>query len=101
MAGSPAGDQFELDVVVIGGAATSVCRWRSRSPTGRQVSIYDLSESAVSLVNAGLLPFRRAGRGRGAGRVVAEGSAWPPTDPALVGEAETSSWSSARRSTST
>ncbi len=52
------------------------------------VSVYDVSQSAVDRVNAGLLPFDEPGAGPLLERAVATGRLHASTDPAIVGAAE-------------
>src|SRR6202453_904242 len=89
MTGMSESDQFDRQVVVIGG-----CGHVGRplaiafAERGARVAIYDVSESAVQTVNAGRLPFAEPGaeevlqRARAAGRLEAL------TDPAIVSTAE-------------
>lgn len=55
---------------------------------GARVGIYDLSETAVALVNAGELPFAEPGAGDVLKRVVAEGRLAAATSAAMVGTGE-------------
>jgi len=54
---------------------------------GARVVIYDLSDSAVKLVNDAQLPFDEPGAAPVLERVVADGRLRASTDPAVVGEA--------------
>lgn len=55
---------------------------------GARVGIYDLSETAVALVNAGELPFTEPGAADVLKRVVAEGRLAAATSAAMVGTGE-------------
>jgi UDP-N-acetyl-D-mannosaminuronic acid dehydrogenase len=89
MAGTPAGGQFERDVVVIGGCGhVGLPLAIAFADRGVSVGIYDVSESAVTTVNAGQLPFDEPGAAGVLERVVADGRLRASTDPSIVGSAE-------------
>jgi UDP-N-acetyl-D-mannosaminuronic acid dehydrogenase len=89
MAGSPAGDQFDRDVVVIGGCGhVGLPLAIAFADRGAQVAIYDVSEAAVATVNAGQLPFDEPGAAEVLARVVADGRLQASADPSIVGSAE-------------
>jgi len=89
MAGSPAGDQFDRDVVVIGGCGhVGLPLAIAFADRGARVGIYDVSEAAVATVNAGQLPFDEPGAAEVLARVVADGRLMASADPSIVGSAE-------------
>src|SRR5215475_948919 len=89
MAGSPAGDQFSLDVVVIGGCGhVGLPLAIAFADRGARVGIYDVSENAVATVNGGTLPFDEPGAAPILDRVVSEGRLEASADPSIVGTAE-------------
>ena len=89
MSGSPAGDQFDRDVVVIGGCGhVGLPLAIAFADRGARVGIYDLSEAAVATVNAGQLPFDEPGAAGVLQRVVADGRLKASADPSIVGSAE-------------
>ena len=89
MATVPGGDQFGLDVVVIGGCGhVGLPLAIAFAERGAQVGIYDVSEGAVATVNAGCLPFDEPGAAEVLGRVVADGRLRASADPSIVGSAE-------------
>ncbi len=89
MAAPPAGQDFERDVVVIGGCGhVGLPLAIAFADRGAQVSIYDVSESAVGCVNAGRLPFDEPGAGPPLARAVAAGRLTASVDPSVVGRAE-------------
>ena len=89
MATVPGGDQFGLDVVVIGGCGhVGLPLAIAFADRGAQVGIYDVSEAAVATVNAGQLPFDEPGAAAVLERVVADGRLRASTDPSIVGTAE-------------
>jgi UDP-N-acetyl-D-mannosaminuronic acid dehydrogenase len=86
--GSPARD-FDLDVVVIGGAGhVGLPLAIAFADRGLRVGIYDVSESAVATVNAGRLPFAEPGAGEALARAQAAGRLRASADAAMVGRAE-------------
>src|SRR6202167_2563974 len=89
MAGAPAGDRFERDVVVIGGCGhVGLPLAIAFADRGARVGIYDVSDSAVATVNAGKLPFDEPGAAGVLERVVSEGRLKASTDASIVGSAE-------------
>jgi UDP-N-acetyl-D-mannosaminuronic acid dehydrogenase len=89
MAGSPAGDQFSLDVVVIGGCGhVGLPLAIAFADRGARVGIYDVSEAAVATVNGGGLPFDEPGAAPLLERAVAAGRLRASLDPSVVGSAE-------------
>ena len=89
MAGSPAGDQFSLDVVVIGGCGhVGLPLAIAFADRGARVGIYDVSEAAVATVNGGRLPFDEPGAAPALERAVAAGRLRASLDPSVVGSAE-------------
>jgi UDP-N-acetyl-D-mannosaminuronic acid dehydrogenase len=89
MAGSPAGDQFSLDVVVIGGCGhVGLPLAIAFADRGARVGIYDVSEAAVATVNGGGLPFDEPGAAPLLERAVAAGRLRASSDPSVVGSAE-------------
>ena len=89
MAGSPAGERFDLDVVVIGGCGhVGLPLAIAFADRGARVGIYDVSDTAVATVNAARLPFDEPGAAGVLERVVADGRLVASTDPSIVGKAE-------------
>jgi UDP-N-acetyl-D-mannosaminuronic acid dehydrogenase len=89
MAGSPAGNRFDRDVVIIGGCGhVGLPLAIAFADRGARVGIYDVSEAAVATVNAARLPFSEPGAADVLERVVAAGRLRATTDPSIVGEAE-------------
>ena len=89
MATAAGGDQFGLDVVVIGGCGhVGLPLAIAFADRGARVGIYDVSEAAVATVNAGQLPFDEPGAARVLARVVADGRLQASADPSIVGSAE-------------
>jgi UDP-N-acetyl-D-mannosaminuronic acid dehydrogenase len=89
MAGSPAGNRFDRDVVIIGGCGhVGLPLAIAFADRGARVGIYDVSEAAVATVNAGQLPFSEPGAADVLERVVAAGRLGATADPSIVGEAE-------------
>jgi UDP-N-acetyl-D-mannosaminuronic acid dehydrogenase len=81
--------EFECDLVVIGGCGhVGLPLAIAFADRGAQVAIYDVSESAVESVNAGILPFDEPGAAPLFERAVASGRLHASTDPAVVGLAE-------------
>ena len=80
MATVPGGDQFGLDVVVIGGCGhVGLPLAIAFADRGARVGIYDVSEAAVASGERRPAAVRRAGRGRGA-RARGRGRAAPGLD---------------------
>jgi UDP-N-acetyl-D-mannosaminuronic acid dehydrogenase len=89
MATAPGGDQFGLDVVVIGGCGhVGLPLAIAFADRGARVGIYDVSQAAVATVNAGHLPFDEPGAAEVLERVVADGRLRASADPSIVGLAE-------------
>ncbi len=89
MAGSPAGDRFDRDVVVIGGCGhVGLPLAIAFADRGARVGIFDVSEAAVAMVNAGRLPFDEPGAVEVLQRVVDSGQLRASADPSIVGSAE-------------
>jgi UDP-N-acetyl-D-mannosaminuronic acid dehydrogenase len=89
MAGSPAGNRFDRDMVIIGGCGhVGLPLAIAFADRGARVGIYDVSEAAVATVNAGQLSFSEPGAADVLERVVAAGRLRATTDPSIVGEAE-------------
>ena len=80
---------FERDVVVIGGGGhVGLPLAIALADGGSRVTVYDVSERAVELVNSATLPFDEPGAAPVLERVVACGALVASTDPAVVGTAE-------------
>ncbi len=80
---------FERDVVVIGGAGrVGLPLAIALADRGASVTIYDVSDEAVKLVNDAVMPFDEPGAADVLARVRAAGSLVATTDPASVGDAE-------------
>jgi UDP-N-acetyl-D-mannosaminuronic acid dehydrogenase len=89
MTGALGGDQFERDVVVVGGCGhVGLPLAMAFADRGARVGIYDVSEKAVATVNAGRLPFDEPGGAQVLESVVASGMLHASLDPAIVGTAE-------------
>ena len=82
-------DDFELDVVVIGGCGhVGLPLAIALAARGARVGIYDVSGPAVEAVNAGRMPFAEPGAGGMLKRICAAGCLRASADPAIVGAAE-------------
>jgi UDP-N-acetyl-D-mannosaminuronic acid dehydrogenase len=82
-------DLIDRDVVVIGGCGhVGLPLALAFADRGARVAIYDLSESAVALVNSGRMPFAEPGAPEVLRRVLDAGLLEASTDPAVVGTAE-------------
>ncbi|WP_345131955.1 nucleotide sugar dehydrogenase, partial [Dactylosporangium darangshiense] len=80
---------FTTDVVVIGGCGrVGLPLGIALASRGLQVTLYDINEAAVAVVNSGTLPFDEEGAAEPLARAVAEGRLKASTDPASVAEAE-------------
>jgi UDP-N-acetyl-D-mannosaminuronic acid dehydrogenase len=93
MAGSPGGiaprNQFERDVVVVGGCGhVGLPLAIAFADRGLNVGIYDVSEKAVDTVNAAMLPFSEPEAAPVLRRVIDAGRLKATLDPAIVGTAE-------------
>jgi UDP-N-acetyl-D-mannosaminuronic acid dehydrogenase len=81
---------FSHDVVVIGGCGhVGLPLAIALADRGASVLVYDLSETAVSQVNDGVLPFDEAGAQDKLKAAVTSGALRASTDPSVVGLAET------------
>jgi UDP-N-acetyl-D-mannosaminuronic acid dehydrogenase len=81
---------FSHDVVVIGGCGhVGLPLAIALADRGASVLVYDLSESAVSLVNEAVLPFDEPGAQDKLKAAVTSGALRASTDPSVVGLAET------------
>jgi UDP-N-acetyl-D-mannosaminuronic acid dehydrogenase len=80
---------FARDVVVIGGGGhVGLPLAIALADRGGQVGIYDVSQAAVGMVNAGVMGFDEPGAADVLKRVVAEGRLAASADPAIVASAE-------------
>jgi UDP-N-acetyl-D-mannosaminuronic acid dehydrogenase len=81
--------RFPTDVVLLGGCGrVGLPLGVSLADSGASVLCYDVSESAVKLVNDGALPFDEPGAAPVLQRVLGDGRLRATTDPAAVGQAE-------------
>ena len=82
-------DQVDRDVVVIGGCGhVGLPLALAFADRGAKVAIYDVSETAVGLVNSGRMPFAEPGADEVLHRVLGDGRLEASADPAIVGTAE-------------
>ena len=82
-------DQVDRDVVVIGGCGhVGLPLALAFADRGAKVAIYDVSETAVGLVNSGRMPFAEPGADEVLHRVLADGRLEASADAAIVGTAE-------------
>jgi UDP-N-acetyl-D-mannosaminuronic acid dehydrogenase len=82
-------EPFTADVVLIGGCGhVGLPLGIALADRGATVLLYDVSESAVKLVNDGTLPFEEPGAAPVLERVSASSRLRASTDPAVVGQAE-------------
>src|ERR1700691_6216376 len=89
MAGAPAGDRFDRDVVVIGGCGhVGLPLAIAFADRGARVGIYDVSAAAVDLVSSGQMPFKQPDAPAVLERVIADGRLEASSDPAIVASAE-------------
>jgi UDP-N-acetyl-D-mannosaminuronic acid dehydrogenase len=80
--------QFSHDLVVIGGCGhVGLPLAIAFADRGCSVLVYDVSESAVRLVNDGVLPFDEPGAGDKLKSAAASGQLRASTDPAVVAQA--------------
>jgi UDP-N-acetyl-D-mannosaminuronic acid dehydrogenase len=80
--------EFDNDVVVVGGAGhVGLPLAIALADRGASVLIYDLSESAVSLINGGTVPFLEPGAEPMLRAALAAGRIRATTEAAVVGEA--------------
>jgi UDP-N-acetyl-D-mannosaminuronic acid dehydrogenase len=83
------GESQFADIAVVGGCGhVGLPLAIAFADRGARVVIYDVSEPAVELVNAGRLPFDEPGAGPVLERVVAEGRLRASTEAFVVGTAE-------------
>jgi UDP-N-acetyl-D-mannosaminuronic acid dehydrogenase len=81
-------DDFVQDVVVVGGAGhVGLPLAIALADRGAKVSIYDLSEKAVELVNRGVVPFLEPGAEPMLRRALDAGRLYATTNAAIVAEA--------------
>jgi UDP-N-acetyl-D-mannosaminuronic acid dehydrogenase len=89
MTGTSESGQFDRQVVVIGGCGhVGLPLAIAFADRGAKVGIYDVSESAVQIVNSGQMPFAEAGAQEALQRALAAGRLEASTDPAIVSTAE-------------
>jgi UDP-N-acetyl-D-mannosaminuronic acid dehydrogenase len=82
-------DDFELDVVVIGGCGhVGLPLAIAFADRGARVGIYDVSTEAVETVNAGRMPFAEPGAPELLQRAIAAGRLEASASPAIVARAE-------------
>jgi UDP-N-acetyl-D-mannosaminuronic acid dehydrogenase len=82
-------DRFSHDVVVIGGCGhVGLPLAIALADSGSSVLVYDVSETAVALVNDAVLPFDEPGAQDKLKHAVSSGALRASTDPAVVGAAE-------------
>ncbi len=82
-------DQFDRDVVVIGGCGhVGLPLALAFADRGATVGIYDTSEASVDTVNAGRMPFAEAGADEVLLRALQAGRLRVSADPAIVATAE-------------
>jgi UDP-N-acetyl-D-mannosaminuronic acid dehydrogenase len=82
-------NQYDRDVVVVGGGGhVGLPLAIAFADRGARVVVYDISESAVAMVNAGRMPFAEPGAEEVLRRVLAAGRLTASVDPAVVGTAE-------------
>ncbi len=85
----PRPDTFSHDVVVIGGCGhVGLPLAIALAGTGASVLVYDVSETAVRLVNDAVLPFDEPGAQDKLSAALAAGTLVASTDPSVVGAAE-------------
>jgi len=83
------GSQFDSDVVIVGGCGhVGLPLAIAFAERGCRVVIYDISEAAVELVNAGRMPFGEPGAAPLLERAVTAGRLAASADAAVVGTAE-------------
>src|SRR5580704_1294584 len=82
-------DEVSRDVVVIGGCGhVGLPLALAFADRGARVAIYDVSESAVNLVNSGQMPFAEPGADEVLQRALGAGRLEASADPAIVATAE-------------
>lgn len=81
--------RFGRDVVVIGGCGrVGLPLAIAFADRGVRVGIYDVSQAAVTAVNAGRMPFAEPGAAAALARVITGGRLSASAEPAIVGTAE-------------
>src|ERR1700726_2405710 len=89
MTGTSEPGQFDRQVVVIGGCGhVGLPLALAFADRGARVAIYDVSESAVAVVNSGRMPFAEPGADEVLQRVLGAGRLEASADPAIVATAE-------------
>ncbi|MGH3393819.1 MAG: NAD(P)-binding domain-containing protein, partial [Streptosporangiaceae bacterium] len=89
MTGPVRQDEFDLDVVVIGGCGhVGLPLAVALADRGARVGIYDVSEAAVEAVNSRRMPFAEPGAEDMLERVSAAGRLRASADAEIVGRAE-------------
>jgi UDP-N-acetyl-D-mannosaminuronic acid dehydrogenase len=82
-------DSADRDVVVIGGCGhVGLPLALAFADRGAKVGIYDVSQSAVDMVNAGRMPFAEPDADEVLQRALADGRLEASADPAIVGTAD-------------
>jgi UDP-N-acetyl-D-mannosaminuronic acid dehydrogenase len=82
-------DSADRDVVVIGGCGhVGLPLALAFADRGAKVGIYDVSQSAVDMVNAGRMPFAEPDADEMLQRALADGRLEASADPAIVGTAD-------------
>jgi UDP-N-acetyl-D-mannosaminuronic acid dehydrogenase len=80
---------FDRDVTIVGGCGhVGLPLGIALASRGLQVTLLDISKSAVDTVNAGILPFREAGAEQLVRDLTTDGSLRATTDPTAVRAAE-------------
>jgi UDP-N-acetyl-D-mannosaminuronic acid dehydrogenase len=86
---SPVNNDFELDVVLIGGCGrVGLPLAIAFADRGARVGIYDVDQAAVEAVNAGRMPFAEAGAAEALRRTVAAGRLTASADSPILATAE-------------
>src|SRR5690349_9114447 len=80
---------FDRDIVIIGGCGrVGLPLGIALADRGHAVTLYDINEKAVNVVNSGVLPFDEEGAAGPLRETVGNGLLRATTDPASVGDAE-------------
>ncbi|WP_290865503.1 nucleotide sugar dehydrogenase [Hamadaea sp.] len=83
------GDHFPRDVVIVGGCGrVGLPLGVAFAARGLKVTLYDINQAAVDVVNSGRLPFTEEGAGDPLAEAVATGLLTATTNPASVGSAQ-------------